>query len=141
MTYEEVLKLSDHDLLPLLKEGVDPAWKRVWFEVIEPEKKRQNGQQNKFRYADRKRKNTDDARGKEHNADAGMHRGAARGIARKIVDYVQVGADRREARERRKNEPRRLTAPAFAGQEPPFGRSHRVERFDARAPEHRIQGG
>ena len=40
MTYEEVLKLSDHDLLPLLKEGVDPAWKRVWFEVIEPEKKR-----------------------------------------------------------------------------------------------------
>ena len=40
MTYEEVLKLSDHDLLPLLKEGADPAWKRVWFEVIEPEKKR-----------------------------------------------------------------------------------------------------
>ena len=41
MTYEEVKNLSDHDLLPLLKDGEDVAWKRVWFEVIEPEKKRQ----------------------------------------------------------------------------------------------------
>ena len=41
MTYEEAQKLSDHDLLPLLKDGEDVAWKRVWFEVIEPEKKRQ----------------------------------------------------------------------------------------------------
>ena len=39
MTYEEIQELSDQELVPLLKEGVDPAWKRIWFEVIEPEKK------------------------------------------------------------------------------------------------------
>lgn len=40
MTYEEVLKLSDHDWAALLKEGVDPAWRRAWFEVLAPEVKR-----------------------------------------------------------------------------------------------------
>ena len=39
MTYEEIQELSDQELVPLLKEGVDPAWKRIWFEGIEPEKK------------------------------------------------------------------------------------------------------
>lgn len=41
MTYEEVKKLDDRAWAQLLKEGSDPAWKRVWFEVLEPETRRQ----------------------------------------------------------------------------------------------------